>query len=319
VRLKSRLNLHGREGLLLVTSLLLAVVIWFISNLSKSYSGVLTVPVAAECNLLGHSNLSSNSAMVSARCRTSGYRLLRESVRRSRRPVQVGFDRADVRHGGGDRFFVTGNALNNYLQDIFGDKADVEAFVTDTLFFTFPAENHKKVPVNLSGDFSYRSQYMASDPLRFIPDSVTVYGEQARLDLVDHVSTLPLFLDDVHESQHGTVRLRRLGGLRLSEESVSYELPVSRYVEVRSELPVKVENMPAGRHLQVYPSKATVILLCKFPVGRDPFASFDVYVDYDDFNNSLSGRCVARAGRTLPPGVLDYRVEPAVFDCIETR
>jgi len=68
----------------------------------------------------------------------------------------------------------------------------------------------------------------------------------------------------------------------------------------------------------VYPSKATVILLCKFPVGRDPFDSFEVYVDFDDFNTSLSGRCVARTGEKLPSGVLDYRVEPAVFDCIET-
>ena len=40
-------------------------------------------------------------------------------------------------------------------------------------------------------------------------------------------------------------------------------------------------------------------------------------IDYEDFASSISGRCVPRV-RTLPSGVLDYRVEPAVFDCIET-
>jgi len=317
VSLKSRLDWRGREGLLMVTALLLAIVIWFMTNLSKTYSGVLSVPVIAECNLQGYSNLSSNSALVSARCRASGYRLLNESLRKSGRPVRVVFDRGDIRHDSGDRFYVTGNALNNYAQDFFGDKPALEAFVTDTLFFTFPAENHKKVPVNLAGDFSYRPQYMSSGPLRLMPDSVTVYGEQTRLDLVQHVSTAPLFLDDVHESLHGTVKLRRIKGVRMSDEEVSYELPVSRYVEVRSDLPVSVQGVPAGRHLQVFPSKATVILLCTFPVGRDPFESFDLYVDYKDFASSLSGRCVARA-RQLPRGVLDYRVEPAVFDCLET-
>ena len=314
---KNRIPLRGREWLLLATSLLLAVLIWLLSNLSRSYSGVLGVPVVAECNLQGYSNVSSNSAMLSARCRAEGFRLLRESTRRSRRPVRVAFDRADLRYGSGERFFVTGNVMNNYLRQIFGDKVDVEDIITDTLYFTFAPENNKRVPVRFAGDFSYRTQYMASGPLKISPDSVTVYGEKARLDLVDHVSTGQLFLDDVHETQHGVLRLRRIKGVRLSDEEISYELPVSRYVEMRSELPVSVRNMPNGHHLDVFPSRATVILHCTFPVGRNPFESFELYIDYEDFASSLSGRCVARV-QDLPRGVLDYRVEPAVFDCIET-
>ena len=88
-------------------------------------------------------------------------------------------------------------------------------------------------------------------------------------------------------------------------------------MELRSELPVQVRNIPGGRHLDVLPSRATVILHCTFPVGRNPFESFELYIDYADFASSLSGRCVARV-KDLPRGVLDYRVEPAVFDCIET-
>ena len=314
---KNRFPLRGREWLLLATSLLLAVLIWFLSNLARSYSGVLGVPVVAECNIQGHSNVSSNSAMLSARCRADGYRLLREGTRRSRRPVRVVFDRADLRYDAGDRFFVTGNVMNNYLRQIFGDEVDVEDIITDTLFFTFAPENNKRVPVHFAGDFSYRSQYMASGPLKITPDSVTVYGEKARLDLVDHVSTSQVFPDDVHEAQHGVLRLRRIKGVRFSDDEISYELPVSRYVEMRAELPVAVRNLPGGHHLDVFPSRATVILLCTFPVGRDPFESFEFFIDYEDFASSLSGRCVARVDE-LPRGVLDYRVEPAVFDCIET-
>ena len=205
---KSRLTLRGREWLLLATSLLLAILIWFFSNMSRSYSGVLAVPVVAECNLQGYSNVSSNQAVLSVRCRAEGFRLLREGTRRSSRAVRVEFDRADLRHKDGDHFFVMGNVMNNYLLQIFGDKVDVEGISTDTLHFYFSPENNKRVPVNFAGDFSYRSQYMASGPLKLEPDSVTVYGEQSRLDIVDHVSTTPLFLDDVHELQHGTLRFR---------------------------------------------------------------------------------------------------------------
>ena len=285
--------------------------------MSRSYSGVLAVPVVAECNLQGYSNVSSNQAILSVRCRAEGFRLLQEKTRRSSRAVRVEFDRADLRHKDGDHFFVMGNVMNNYLLQIFGDKVDVEGISTDTLHFYFSQENNKRVPVNFAGDFSYRSQYMASGPLKLEPDSVTVYGEQSRLDIVDHVSTTPLFVDDVHELQHGTLRLRRIKGVRISDDVVAYELPVSRYVEIRSELPVSVRNTPAGRHLDVFPSRATVILRCVFPVSRNPFDSFDLFIDYADFASSLSGRCVARMPE-LPAGVLDCRVEPAVFDCIET-
>lgn len=314
---KPRLPLRGREWLLFATSLLLAVLVWFLSNMSRPYSSVLGVPVVAECNIQGYSNVSSNSAILSARCRADGFRLLREETRRSRRPVRVAFDRADLRHDTGERFFVTGNVMNNYLRQIFGDKVDVEDIVTDTLFFTFSTQNNKRVPVNFAGDFSYRSQYMASAPLKITPDSVTVYGEQARLDLVDHVSTVPMVVDDVHEAQHGVLRLRRIKGVRLSDEQISYDLPVSRYVEMRAELPVAVYNAPGGHHLDIFPSRATVILQCVFPVARNPFEKCELYIDYADFASSLSGRCVARV-KELPAGVIDWRVEPAVFDCIET-
>lgn len=314
---KSRNLLAGREGLFLLTSLLLACVTWLLSNLSRDYSGVITVPVVAECNIQGHSNVSSNSATVSARCRTTGFRLLRENTRRSRRPVRVHFQRADIRSAGGDRFYIAGNAKNSYLEDFFGDETVVEAFVSDTLFFVFPFENNKTVPVELAGDILYRSQYMASGPIRLVPDSVTVYGDKTRLDNVDHVTTVPINLDDVHDSQHGALRIRSIKGVRMSDGEVSYEVPVSRFVELRSTLPVSVLNVPAGHQLQVFPSQAEVILQCAFPVGRDPFDSIQLYVDYADFASSLSGRCIPRV-RNLPSGVLNYRVSPEIFDCIET-
>lgn len=314
---KSRLRLHGREGLLLIASFLLACAIWLMSNLSRDYSGIITVPVVAECNIQGHSNVSSNSVTVSARCRTTGYRLLRESVRRVRRPVRVRLARNDVHSGGGDRFYLAGNAMNSYLEAFFGEGPTDVSFKTDTLWFVFPVENHKRVPVELAGDVIYRSQYMASGPIRLVPDSVTVYGEQARLNRVDHVSTVTVMMNDVHESQHGALRLKAVKGVRTSDTEVSYEIPVSRYVEIRSTLPVTVLNAPAGRQLQVFPSQATVVLHCAFPVEGDPFQSFRLYIDYRDFASSLSGRCIPRVG-TLPPGVLDWRVVPEIFDCIET-
>lgn len=286
------------------------------SELSREYAGTISVPVTAECNLDGHRTFSSNTALVSARCRTDGFRLLQERSRKDRRPVRVRFSASDLHRIGPETFCITGNAKNTYVGQFFGEQAVVEAFITDSLVFTFPLETNRKVPVEVPLSVGYRSQYMRASSLKVTPDSVTVYGESERLEGIVRVKAAPLNLSDVHETMHGSLRLERIKGVRLSAEEVNYELPVSRYVELRSTVPVEVWNVPSGHHLQVFPASADVVLRSSFPLSKDPFESFRLYIDYADFNASLSGRCVPRP-LNLPASVLDYRLEPEVYDCIE--
>lgn len=308
----------GREWIVVLLSVLLACVVWVLTDLSHEYSGTISVPVVAQCNLDGHGTESSNTVLVSARCRTEGFRLARESSRRERKVVKVRFDKSDFRRTGPDTYCIIGGTKNSYVTQFFGEGTKVEAFITDTLCFVFPVETHKKVPVDVSLSVSCRSQYMQSGAFRLSPDSVTVYGEQSRLDAIEKVHAQRLALSDVHESQHGVLKVQPIPGVRLSADEVSYELPVTRYVELRSTVPVEVWNAPAGAVLHVYPPVAQVVMRCAFPLAKDPFSSFTLYVDWKDFSASLSGVCAPHTLR-LPSGVLEYRVEPEVFDCIEVR
>ena len=306
----------GGKWVVLTISLVLACLIWLVSNLSQVYSGTVSVPVVAKCNLDGFQNQSSNTVMVSARCRTQGFRLVRELSRREKKTILVEFDPADMRRTGSEAFSIIGGTKNSYVNQFFGDGTTVEAFITDTLRFIFPRENHKKVPVEVPMTVHTRSQYMQSGPFRTSPDSVTVYGEDSRLEGIEKVTTPRLSLNDVHESRHGVLRLNGIPGVRFSVEEVSYELPVTRYVELRSTVPVEVWNAPAGHQLQVFPATAEVVLLCSFPLAKDPLPEFKIYLDYKDFAASITGRCAPRVHR-LPAGVLEYRVQPEVFDCVE--
>lgn len=306
----------GREWIFLVLSVLVAFVVWVLTNLSKEYSGTVSVPVAAQCNIEGHGTESSNTVLVSARCRTDGFRLLRENSRRQRKVVKVRFDRSDMRKVAPDTYAVIGGTKNSYTNQFFGDNVQVEAFITDTLKFVFPVENHKRVPVYVPHSVTFAPQYMQCGPLAVSPDSVMVYGDDAHLAAVERVTTPRLDLTNANESLHGVLRLNAPDGVRLSADRVSYELPVSRYVELTTTVAVEVWNAPSGRLFQVYPANARVILRCAFPLARDPLASFRLYIDWRDFATSLTGRCAPHAPH-IPAGVLEYRVEPEVFDCVE--
>ena len=309
---------RSREWIVVALSVVLAFLVWFLVNLSQEYSGTISVPVVAQCNIEGYGTESANTVLVSARCRTEGFRLVREYSRRERKVVKVKFNKADLRRTGPGVYSVIGGAKNSYVDQFFGEDAKVEAFITDTLSFVFPVENHKKVPIEVPLSVTCRSQYMQSGPFRTTPDSMMVYGPQDRLDAVEKVTTGRLTLSDLHSSQHGLLKVNPIKGIRLSADEISYELPVSRYVELTASVPVEVMNAPAGHALQVYPPTAQVFLRCAFPIVKDPLVSFKLYVDWKDFSSSLSGRCAPRV-HSLPAGVLEYHVEPEVFDCIEVR
>ena len=263
-RFRFRPGYRGREWIVFVLSILMAFLVWFLVNMSQEYSGTISVPVVAQCNIDGHGPESSNTVLVSARCRTEGFRLVREYSRRERKVVKVKFNKADLRRTGTDVFSVIGGAKNSYVDQFFGEDAQVEAFITDTLSFIFPVENHKKVPIEVPLNVSCRSQYMQSGPFRTIPDSMTVYGPEERLDAVERVVTSRLSLTDLNSSQHGLLKVTPIKGIRMSADEVSYELPVSRYVELSASVPVEVMNAPPGRTLQVYPPTAQVHPL-RFP------------------------------------------------------
>lgn len=314
---KDIFGLGRRNTAALVASLVVAFAIWLVSNLSKTYGGVVAVPVVATANVEGHADESANVAVVTARCRTSGFGLLRLRRARTRRPVQVTFRPGDLRLRGGDWYYLAGAAMQSYVEDIFGPGTELEGYISDSLVFRFPEVLHRKVPVELVHNFSYRSQYMAAGPVELEPDSVTVYAEESRLQNITRVRTLPVSRGDIHSTVRGERRISPMAGVRVSAQSVSYTQEVTRYVELRTVMGVAVRNVPQGRRLQVFPATAEVVLECVFPVSGDPLRDVEVSVDYRDFAASESGRCIPSV-EGLPAGVIRCRIVPEVYDCIET-
>ena len=296
--------------------LLLSSGIWLIYNLSQDYSGLVSVSVLAQSNIEGRSQSASAPVVVAATCRATGFRLLRLSVGESR-PVRVYFEPSDLKPALSDEYSIGASQVAKYAQSIFGDGVSMENLVSDDVRFRFPAENCKKVPVRAVQTASYKPQYMPLHDILLTPDSVFVYGEPSRLESVEVVVTRPLNLGEVKSSVHGTVRLEKMHGVRFSDETVAYQLDVVRYVEISSTVHVHARNVPAGQHFSVLPSTASVRWRCVFPVSTDPSGSAEFYVDYAEFAESLSGKCLVHCDN-LPDGVIDWEIEPRVCECVST-
>ena len=316
-RLLRKFGFNGRDLAVFLLSLLLAFSIWISHNLSLQYSSVVSVPVIATSNIEGHQAESSNTSPVVARCRTTGYRLLRRNRMSRKGQLRVYFSPDDLHHEEDDIYYITSNELSGYFSEIFGDNVQLESFVSSRVQFRFPEENHKTVPVQAVSVVSFKPQYMAGGPMKIVPDSVIVYGEPLQIQNIDRIVTETITLQNLSSGSHGMARLEvPRGGIRLSETEVSYALEVTRFVEIRREVKVGTRNVPAGRDLTVFPSTVDVVFRCVFPLASDPTEGISFYVDYNDFSSSINGRCVPHDSG-LPTSVIDYSIDPQVLECIE--
>ena len=313
-RILKTLNINGRDWVVFLLALLLAFSIWLIHNLALKYNDYMSVPVVASCSIPGHSSVSADKVEVTARCRATGYKVIKSYLKKGR-SVEVQFRPSDVRYKEGDIYYVLPSDLKDYSHLIFGPEITVEHFVSDTLFFRFPFENFKMLPVVPISSITYSDQYMSEGPLVVFPDSVLVYGEPFRLENINAVYTRPLNFQNISEDLGGVVRLEKVKDVRMSESEVRYELKVKRFVEIIASVPVTVVNVPSGKNMSVYPSMVEVSLKCDFPLADDPESGLRVEADYNDMQNSLGQRSLLKVF-SPSRSIISTEVTPVSVSCV---
>ena len=314
-RILKALNIGGRDWAVLLLALLLAFSIWVIHNLSLKYNDYLTVSVAAKCHIDGHAAQASNTCDVVARGRATGYKVLKFNMPRRKQGVTLDFPSSVMKHKEGDLYYVTSDILQEYTHLMYGTGVTIEYFVTDTLFYRFPVVNCIKVPVQPVTSLTYDSQYMSNGQISLSPDSVYVYGEPHRLEAISQVNTKPIKYSDLNSNVNGIVDLEKVRGVTFSETHVSYALDVVRYVEMSSVAQVKCINLPSDKVLMSYPSNVNVTLKCAYPLPANLDDRPSVYVDYNDFVRSISGKCKVNV-MIKGAGIIEADVEPAYVECM---
>lgn len=314
-RILNSLNLNGRDWAVLLLALLLAFSIWMIHNMALKYNDTLQVSVVAVSNIDGHAQKSLNACQVTARCRATGYKLLISDLKNKGRNLEVNFPATAFRHKSGDEFYILSSDLIEYSQQIFESGVAVEYFSADTLFYRFPLENHKVVPVVPVLSVSYRSQYMSDGDFHIEPDSVVVYGEPFRLDGLTEVQTQPIRLSDLHSDVSGTMKLEEIRGIRYSTDEINYSVDVVRYAQTQVVASIRTINVPADTILSIYPSVAQVSLKYEFPPVVGFNEDVNLVVDYADFKQSLSGKCAVRLSGSKT-GIIQCDIDPPYVECV---
>lgn len=314
-RLLKAVNFNRRDWAVLLLALLLAFSTWLIHNLSLRYNEYLKVSVTAVCNIDGHSNVSENRCEVMARCRTTGYQIIKHSFRPRTIEAKVQFNPSAMKPASDDTFYITSSDLQEYSHLIYGDKVSVEYFVSDTLFFKFPQQDSRRVPVYLVHSLSFRPQYINASEFTCVPDTITIYGDKYKIDKIDRVYTTPIRKTDLYENIQGLAPIEKIRGVRYSDSEVRYSMDVTRYVEIKNTYQIQTVNVPADKKLLVYPSSVEATFKCEYPLADNAMENIAFVVDYEEFISSLNGKCTLKPVN-IGDSVLSYQIDPVAVDCV---
>ena len=178
----------------------------------------------------------------------------------------------------------------------------------DKLEFYFNYGANKKVPVRFQGKVVAGENYFLTNT-RILPDSVTIYASNELLDEIKYVYIEPLNMQDITDTVRTQVNIERQTGVKTIPSSVRVELYPDVLTQKKLEVNIEHVNMPEGKVLRTFPSKAVV----RFVVGASQYRNitsdgFKVVVDYNELMANPSDKCHLHL-LTTPNGVSKAQLE----------
>ncbi len=309
---------RGGELFAFVFSLLLAFFMWSMYRLTLRYSTIFEYRVELSSNIEGraHSSISYNSLVL--RGKSSGFFILQQRYDQKREryalPVSVDSKYLKPVEGNDDLFYIESGSLQADVQKVLGNDLQLESIISDTLFFIYPKQANKKVPVVGLSEITYEGQYTSLGKMIFRPDSVVVYGNEQIIDGVESVSTHFITKKLASSPVQGLVGLRPIKGVRFSDEKIYYSLDVVRYFEGSVKVKPSVINLPQGVRMVTIPQEVELFYRMAFDNKREVTASdFNVVIDY---NGYTGGTTIKPYVERVPKEVFETRLEPKFIECV---
>lgn len=307
---------NGREWLILLLSILSALIIWLMHNLSMTYSVFLEYKVDVVTSLEGRSKNSTSEEVLIIRGKADGYYIIAQRLGRNNRiTINVRPEDLIQREKDGDYFYLNAKDVTSAVVAALDEHVELEFIVTEKLDFLIHKMQFKRVPVVPKTFIECSSQYMPIGEITLKPDSIDIYGEVRYINAIDSVWTEALFETGVDAPLNGILNIIPQRMVQYSTDNIYYTLDIARYVEETMEVNIQASGLPSGKEMIILPSVVNVTYRRFF--GGEGFTSKDLNftIDYQEYLNSINSRVVPTLD-SVPKGIIKYEISPRYVDCI---
>lgn len=299
---------RSRDALVFVFFVLISTGFWLLQTLNESYESDLQVRLELDSVPAGTVITTELPPTMQVRVRDKGSTLMEYYLSLKRRTVHIDFRTHDDGSTSG-RVILTHSEIQKQLTDMLDNSTRIVTIRPDTLEYYYNRGYKRRVPVTFRGNVETAPLFYLY-ALHFVPDSVTVWGDEAYLDSLESVPTVPVNWDGLTENASREVQLISRRGVKVEPSEVTLVATVDLFTEKKVEVPVVGTNFPAGYALRTFPATATVT----FRIGAMDFKN----VDAEDFVLATTYEELISSGdslihlrlRSLPNGVSQVRIQP---------
>ncbi|MDR9419538.1 YbbR-like domain-containing protein [Gracilimonas sp.] len=259
---------------------IMAVSLWFIVNLSSSFSIDINVPIELGNVPEGMALTEEMPEFVQVGVSGDGWQLM--NLYSDPPTVVINIEEQEV------NLFDQVRQRLNYLQSI--DIAKVQPLV---LTVDLEPKVSKKVPVQINTDLTFRNRFGIVGTPQISPDSITVIGAQSKIESINEwVVRDTLRMNDIREDISRTISLQDTAGvIVLSEEEINFTADVSEFTEGETIVYIETTGLPRGQNVNYNPSSITI----KYDVPIEQFAEVEsinpyrAYVPYSKIIDDSTG------------------------------
>lgn len=278
---ETEVNFMRREKVIVfVGAYIMAVSLWFIVNLSSSFSINVNVPIEP-------GNVPENMALteelpefVQVGVSGEGWQLL--NLYNDPPVVVINIEDREV------NLFDQVRQRLSYLQGV--DIAKVQPLL---LSIDMEPKESKKVPVRVPSEISFQNRYGLVGSPSLSPDSITITGAESMVEEIDEwVVQDTLRLSGVRDDISVDISLNGNNTvIELSETEVRFKANVSEFTEGETTVYIRTRGLPRGQNVNYNPSSVTI----KFDVPIEQFTDvekvqpYEVYVPYSKILEDSTG------------------------------
>lgn len=294
-RLTNPRKITMNKRLLIFSSfLVLSIVLWFLTALSKNYNATISYPVRyiklPEDRVLVNEMPDKLLLSVNAQ----GYTLLRYKLKSRLLPIIFdvkSFRLSNIPGKDANTVYILTSIAKNKIQKQLSSDIEVLDISPDSLIFRFASEVERLVPVRAEFDISYAKQYMQVGTVVVIPDSIKVNGPATVIDTMNEIHTNREVFRNVDKTLEFTSQVIHGEQLKYSHDKVRVRIPVEKFTEANFNIPLTYENLPDSLDLKLFPDE--IKLTCRVGLSYyDQLSehSFTAMVDYRETGQNLGNK-----------------------------
>lgn len=301
----------NRDFLVFLFFLGLSGIFWLSLTLNDTYEREFSIPVSV-VDIPKNAVLTSDEVdTVKMTIRDKGIILVAYQYGDYLKRLRIPFKNYTRNNGSGS---VPAAELQKLVYQQLVSSSKITACKPDKLEFFYNYGTNKKVPVRWSGRVIPEELYFISR-VDYLPDSVTVYASDEKLDSINMVYTETLNYANFRDTLTISCNLAKIKGVKIVPEKVK----INFYTDVLTEeniegVPIQGINLPDGKALRTFPAKVTVSFVTGVSVFRNLTPDdFTVVADYNEIKRHPSEKCRITL-KNVPQGISRARLDVTLVD-----